>query len=198
MREIPEMRCGEIRSDKMWSGDAFWPRPCSTLGVGHKNVHQARLGVMATRNQDYNIYIYCYCSCCYCSYTITTNTTTHTDISHNTIAALLLGYYTVMGSLLCGMGCRWDWWLRLYGPCERLKVHLLSYMYPVLYRVIQGSISRVADLIHTWNVSSLDSFQIKWCQWYLWWWFIGIGALGIISIALDVTWCFLFQSCHIH
>ena len=126
MREIPEMRCGEIRSDKMWSGDAFWPRPCLTLGVGHKNVHQARLGVMATRNQDYNIYIYCYCSCCYCCYTITTNTTTHADISHNTIAALLLGYYTVMGSLLCGMGCRWDWRLRLCGPCERLKVHLLS------------------------------------------------------------------------
>ena len=169
MREIPEMRCGEIRSDKMWSGDEIWPRPCSTLGAGHKNVHQAGLGVLATRNQECNFYIYCYCSYCYCCYAITTNAATHTDISHDTIAALLLGYYTMMGLLLCGVGCRWEWWLRLYGPCERLKVHLLPYTHissqsHQVYRAIQGIISHVKNAIHTWNVSFLGSVQVKLCQ----------------------------------
>ena len=72
-------------------------------------MHQAGLGVLATRNEDVtSIFIATAPTATAAMLSPATNTATNTDISHDTTAALLLGYYTVMGLLLCGVGCRWE------------------------------------------------------------------------------------------
>ena len=139
------MRCGEIRSDKI-RRDVIWrwilTQTLFDPGCRPQECALRKAGVMATWRETIFTFMFMHVVLlllllllllCY--------TTTHTDTSCSTIAALLLGCYTVMGLLSCGVGWVWVWCLKLYGPCD--SPNLLHQKRQHAKNVFSWNVSRV-------------------------------------------------------